>query len=185
MGGEWNGKAHTKVCYTLKYAYKRIGIQRNAWKTLQKKCRKNKMQHVKCDKTILKTVKRNTGVTNSRYLGWICCACETISEREILTFLHFLSKNRQKPLDDEMFLWYSCCTIVTHLKRKSCKHVAVRVRMNAKKLLYTKAYGGCLMKLEMRTLKNIAAAAMTLAVVFRSEERRVGKECRSRWSPYH
>ena len=23
------------------------------------------------------------------------------------------------------------------------------------------------------------------AVVFRSEERRVGKECRSRWSPYH
>jgi uncharacterized protein YkwD len=38
--------------------------------------------------------------------------------------------------------------------------------MNAKKLLYTKAYGGCLMKLEMRTLKNIAAAAMTLAVVF-------------------
>ena len=22
-------------------------------------------------------------------------------------------------------------------------------------------------------------------VVFRSEERRVGKECRSRWSPYH
>ena len=24
-----------------------------------------------------------------------------------------------------------------------------------------------------------------LALVFRSEERRVGKECRSRWSPYH
>ena len=22
-------------------------------------------------------------------------------------------------------------------------------------------------------------------VIFRSEERRVGKECRSRWSPYH
>jgi Uncharacterized protein with SCP/PR1 domains len=38
--------------------------------------------------------------------------------------------------------------------------------MNAKKLLYTKACGGCLMKLEMRALKNIAAAAMTLAVVF-------------------
>ena len=26
---------------------------------------------------------------------------------------------------------------------------------------------------------------MTLAVEHRSEERRVGKECRSRWSPYH
>ena len=29
-GGEWNGKAHTKVCCTLKYAYKRVNIQKNA-----------------------------------------------------------------------------------------------------------------------------------------------------------
>ena len=28
-------------------------------------------------------------------------------------------------------------------------------------------------------------AAMALAILLRSEERRVGKECRSRWSPYH
>ena len=60
------------------------------------------------------------------------------------------------------------------------------------------------MKRAMSTVKNIAATVMTLAVVFgfagfkpvtanaaqaampaRSEERRVGKECRSRWSPYH
>src|SRR3712207_4344554 len=27
--------------------------------------------------------------------------------------------------------------------------------------------------------------AVLLALVVRSEERRVGKECRSRWSPYH
>ena len=26
---------------------------------------------------------------------------------------------------------------------------------------------------------------LLLALVMRSEERRVGKECRSRWSPYH
>ena len=25
----------------------------------------------------------------------------------------------------------------------------------------------------------------SVVVLFRSEERRVGKECRSRWSPYH
>ena len=34
----------------------------------------------------------------------------------------------------------------------------------------------------------IAAVAMALAYdrrIARSEERRVGKECRSRWSPYH
>src|SRR2546430_7343095 len=30
-----------------------------------------------------------------------------------------------------------------------------------------------------------AVALIALVVVFRSEERRVGKECRSRWSPYH
>src|SRR5690242_21436029 len=28
-------------------------------------------------------------------------------------------------------------------------------------------------------------AAQTAALLARSEERRVGKECRSRWSPYH
>jgi len=26
---------------------------------------------------------------------------------------------------------------------------------------------------------------MPMPLIFRSEERRVGKECRSRWSPYH
>ena len=29
------------------------------------------------------------------------------------------------------------------------------------------------------------AVAFALAKLCRSEERRVGKECRSRWSPYH
>src|SRR3712207_8135182 len=29
------------------------------------------------------------------------------------------------------------------------------------------------------------ALVLLLALVHRSEERRVGKECRSRWSPYH
>src|SRR5256885_13064282 len=29
------------------------------------------------------------------------------------------------------------------------------------------------------------ATLLTYRVQFRSEERRVGKECRSRWSPYH
>ena len=38
-------------------------------KNTAEKVWKNKMQHVKCDETILKTVKRNTDVTNLRYLG--------------------------------------------------------------------------------------------------------------------
>ena len=32
---------------------------------------------------------------------------------------------------------------------------------------------------------NKVRAALTILGVARSEERRVGKECRSRWSPYH
>ena len=32
---------------------------------------------------------------------------------------------------------------------------------------------------------TLLVAVIELAVGFRSEERRVGKECRSRWSPYH
>ena len=32
---------------------------------------------------------------------------------------------------------------------------------------------------------NGADISLALACVRRSEERRVGKECRSRWSPYH
>ena len=31
----------------------------------------------------------------------------------------------------------------------------------------------------------LGIALFTLFIVHRSEERRVGKECRSRWSPYH
>ena len=34
-------------------------------------------------------------------------------------------------------------------------------------------------------LENVALNKVLGAIVNRSEERRVGKECRSRWSPYH
>src|SRR3989442_10960727 len=32
---------------------------------------------------------------------------------------------------------------------------------------------------------QLAESVVTIAPLLRSEERRVGKECRSRWSPYH
>ena len=34
-------------------------------------------------------------------------------------------------------------------------------------------------------LDNVAKEAYDACITKRSEERRVGKECRSRWSPYH
>ena len=36
-----------------------------------------------------------------------------------------------------------------------------------------------------RVMASNAYPALEEKVVLRSEERRVGKECRSRWSPYH
>ena len=38
---------------------------------------------------------------------------------------------------------------------------------------------------EVETGPDIQQASFTPPFDFRSEERRVGKECRSRWSPYH
>ena len=32
---------------------------------------------------------------------------------------------------------------------------------------------------------TITGIVLVFAILVRSEERRVGKECRSRWSPYH
>ena len=37
----------------------------------------------------------------------------------------------------------------------------------------------------MIILNNIRKVINTVIKTARSEERRVGKECRSRWSPYH
>src|SRR5258706_9488679 len=39
------------------------------------------------------------------------------------------------------------------------------------------------MRTRQRTLASVAGVALVIGC--RSEERRVGKECRSRWSPYH
>ena len=40
-------------------------------------------------------------------------------------------------------------------------------------------------KIEEMSSRELGHATFTSAASVRSEERRVGKECRSRWSPYH
>ena len=40
-------------------------------------------------------------------------------------------------------------------------------------------------KTQFSTVENARQALMGCYGYMRSEERRVGKECRSRWSPYH
>ena len=51
-----------------------------------------------------------------------------------------------------------------------------------KKTGYWKGFGSALLLVAMVTALGVTATAASRT---RSEERRVGKECRSRWSPYH
>ena len=49
-----------------------------------------------------------------------------------------------------------------------------------------KPFGGCrLCLVEVEGQRKLMASCSTPVENGRSEERRVGKECRSRWSPYH
>ena len=54
-----------------------------------------------------------------------------------------------------------------------------------KEMVYQSAYKAYMALGKM--IQILLCATMILHLVFhtRSEERRVGKECRSRWSPYH
>ena len=50
--------------------------------------------------------------------------------------------------------------------------------------IYTTRFGGT----QVQALSNVSFSVEEgeyVAIMGRSEERRVGKECRSRWSPYH
>ena len=40
-------------------------------------------------------------------------------------------------------------------------------------------------KSQTETIADLIAENENIKIITRSEERRVGKECRSRWSPYH
>ena len=60
-------------------------------------------------------------------------------------------------------------------------HISAPARTNTTKAQIAEIAPGTLM-LNMRDNRGGSRA---VALLLRSEERRVGKECRSRWSPYH
>ena len=49
----------------------------------------------------------------------------------------------------------------------------------------TRTFGLGSISKEVRTVYEIVKESQKAGLKARSEERRVGKECRSRWSPYH
>src|SRR2546421_4297742 len=62
----------------------------------------------------------------------------------------------------------------------SCVHVRLRLPAERRSTAALPAFGP-----KYQTASTSSWAARTSARTSRSEERRVGKECRSRWSPYH
>ena len=52
-----------------------------------------------------------------------------------------------------------------------------RIRQEETRRLHNRYYG--------KTMRNAVRKLRSTTDKARSEERRVGKECRSRWSPYH
>ena len=52
-------------------------------------------------------------------------------------------------------------------------------------LLYSIGFGGLMVVCAVAEGQLSLLPALAIGAVLRSEERRVGKECRSRWSPYH
>ena len=59
--------------------------------------------------------------------------------------------------------------LVKHLNEFKCKNIQIAIENS---FYFAIAYFGVII-------------SNNIAVLNRSEERRVGKECRSRWSPYH
>ena len=80
---------------------------------------------------------------------------------------------------------------VTWLVTPLIRHVAIEigavgeVRARDVHTIPTPRMGGLGMLIGFAVATIFASRLPFLSGLFRSEERRVGKECRSRWSPYH
>ena len=89
-------------------------------------------------------------------------------------------------------LWVLIAVCMTYyfgvLSQNSASHVVIILLASVLGILGS--YGVAWFGIRINTVANSRAAfsalrGNALATLLRSEERRVGKECRSRWSPYH
>src|SRR2546430_8835279 len=93
----------------------------------------------------------------------------------------FSSRRRHTRFDCD---WSSDVCSSDLVKEITSKGTAIQGTFNAK-LRYGKSKPTTRFKTEVPTFANTDTLSALLQKKRRSEERRVGKECRSRWSPYH
>src|SRR5256885_6365491 len=106
----------------------------------------------------------------------ICC------KRVDMVFFFFSSRRRHTRLQGD---WSSdvCSSDLTSML-SAIDHVGLAVEdIDATLALYSGSLGMPLVHRETVDEQGVEAALLDIGD--RSEERRVGKECRSRWSPYH
>ena len=85
------------------------------------------------------------------------------------------------------FISHSCLVsrAVIHRLLPDCQYQEYAVQVHARQDAWHSPL--CVRKQRKGVLLNhsVVSPMTSLQKAFRSEERRVGKECRSRWSPYH
>src|SRR2546421_6258648 len=121
---------------------------------------------------------RGSCLSDGRAAPWYCCSCYV--EMSDGFFFFFSSRRRHTRSDRD---WSSDVCSSDLVKSASGPPDALRARRPAQLATETAALVVPLtLAASSRTLVCLQGRDMKIA---RSEERRVGKECRSRWSPYH
>ena len=71
--------------------------------------------------------------------------------------------------------------------RKFTTHIYTKANylLNRGRMALSNQRGDFYISDAVKIIIAVVLGALLLAALTRSEERRVGKECRSRWSPYH
>src|SRR3989442_15576226 len=77
----------------------------------------------------------------------------------------------------------NCDLLDGMLRENKCAYLDANATRSISSLFLTDALFGS--RAAARTSSSAKHSSIDLGLLWRSEERRVGKECRSRWSPYH
>ena len=100
---------------------------------------------------------------------------------EVLALLPEVLVTEASPTD------LSCCGMISQLKSRSDTRASVRIAAGSdgSSVMANCRPLSCATWRNARSRSSRSSSSRAGAKLSRSEERRVGKECRSRWSPYH
>src|SRR2546421_3305525 len=121
--------------------------------------------------------------SNYRHSSWTCCERTECSRHMLRVSFFFFSSRRRHTSSDRDWSSDVCSSDLTTSRRRlsSCATRNASSAEAAEALRVAQE----LNRLGEFVLRLVHARHVVEGDGLRSEERRVGKECRSRWSPYH